>query len=128
MNIIKVFFVIAAILSGVMAVFQFLLSLGLPFGKLAWGGESARLSNKLRISSLISSLIMIFAMVILLEKADLLSIIGNDTVITISMWIFVAIFGLSTLGNIASKSKLEKTIMTPIAAYLVIAFLLAIIR
>jgi len=120
-------FFIGALLAGALVVFQILLAIGLPFGKLAWGGENARLPKKLRISSFISSLILVYALVILLEKADLISIVGNSTVMTISVWVFLVVFVLSTLGNITSKSRPEKIVMTPIAIFLVVAFLFAII-
>jgi len=94
---------------------------------MAWGGENAKLSKKLRISSFISSLILVYASVVLLEKAGLVNIIDNNTAINISAWIYVFVFGLSTLGNITSKSKYEKIVMTPVAIYLVVAFLIAIV-
>ena len=127
MSIIQMFFLVGAILAGSLVAFQLLLAAGLPFGKMAWGGENAKLSKKLRISSFISSLILVYASVVLLEKAGLVNIIDNNTAINISAWIYVFVFGLSTLGNITSKSKYEKIVMTPVAIYLVVAFLIAIV-
>ena len=127
MSIIQIFFFIAAILAGFLVVFQILLAIGLPFGKLAWGGEYNKLPKKLRISSFISSLLLAYALIILLESADLINVIGNKTIVSISKWMFLIIFGLSTLGNITSKSRQEKMVMTPIALFLVFAFLIAII-
>ena len=127
MSIIQIFFFIAAILAGFLVVFQILLAIGLPFGKLAWGGEYNKLPKKLRISSFISSLLLAYALIILLESADLINVIGNKTIVSISKWMFLIIFGLSTLGNITSKSRKEKMVMTPIALFLVFAFLIAII-
>ncbi len=51
MSIIQILFFIGALLAGALVVFQILLAIGLPFGKLAWGGENARLPKKLRIST-----------------------------------------------------------------------------
>ena len=127
MSIIQMFFLVGAILAGSLVAFQLLLAAGLPFGKMAWGGENAKLSKKLRISSFISSLILVYASVVLLEKAGLVNIIDNNTAINISAWIYVFVFGLSTMGNITSKSKYEKIVMTPVAIYLVVAFLIAIV-
>lgn len=126
MSIVQVFFFVGAILTGALVIFQLLLVIGLPFGKMAWGGRNAKLSKKLRIFSFISSLILVYASLILLEKAGLVKIIVNNMVINISVWIYVFVFGLSTLGNITSKSRHEKMVMTPIAIYLLVIFFLSI--
>jgi len=128
MNFIQIILLIAAVLTGALALFQLLLAAGLPLGRFAWGGQNIRLPKQLRIFSSISSILLVYASIVVLERSEIINIIDNKAIIAISSGIFVFIFGLSTLGNLTSKSKSEKKVMTPIAIYLVVAFLLAIIR
>jgi hypothetical protein len=110
-----------------MALFQFLLALGAPIGKMAWGGNYKILPKKLRIASFISAGIFLFAIIIILESAELFIIFNQPTIVNIFNWILVCIFGLSTLGNIMSKSRLEKIVMTPVALVLTtLCFIIAI--
>ncbi len=95
--------------------FQILLALGFPFGQAAWGGKYKKLPPGLRIASLFSAGIMAFASIIVLEKAALVSVINNSTVVTMGVWILVAFIALNTIGDLASRSKLEKLIMTPVS-------------
>jgi hypothetical protein len=105
--------------------FQILLALGFPYGRAAWGGKYIKLPSRLRIASLFSAGVSVVASLFVLEKADILSVFNSSTVVTIGVWILVSFLGLNTLGNFASKSKLEKRIMTPIS--LTIALLCLIV-
>lgn len=125
MSLMQLIIISASIILCGLVVFQILLVFGLPFGKMAWGGEYNKLPVKLRVASLISSVLLAYGVLALLEKGGFLKIINSNFIISISLWAFVLIFGLSTLGNLTSKSKSEKIVMTPIAVYLVIAFLIA---
>ena len=110
-----------------MALFQFLLAFGAPIGKMAWGGNYEILPPKLRIGSFISAGIFILAIIIILENAKLYFIFNQPTIVNIFSWIFVAIFGLSTIGNMVSKNRLEKMVMTPVALVLtILCFIVAV--
>ena len=98
-----------------MALFQLMLALGAPFGNLAWGGKYKILPLSLRFGSFISVILFIIAGISVAEKADIIIILNQDELVTALVWFFVILFGLSTIGNITSKSKWEKRIMTPIA-------------
>ncbi len=95
--------------------FQILLALGFPFGKAAWGGKYRILPLGFRIASLFSALIYVFVSIIVLEKAEVSSVINSPTVVTYGVWIFTAFLGLNTISNFISRSKLEKCIMTPVS-------------
>ena len=95
--------------------FQILLALGFPFGKASWGGKYKILPPGFRIASLFSAVIFVFASIIILEKAEVFSVINNPTVVKYGVWIFTAFLGLNTINNFISRSKLEKRIMTPIS-------------
>ncbi|NBC64677.1 MAG: hypothetical protein GVY07_03290 [Bacteroidetes bacterium] len=96
------------------AVFQFLLALGFPYGKLAWGGFYEVLPTSLRIGSAVAILIYGYGIIILLESAQITQVINKPELVEYSVWVFCALFGLSTIGNLQSNSELEKRVMTPI--------------
>lgn len=104
-------------------VFQLLLIVGFPIGRFAWGGSHDVLPTKLRISSVVSILLYsIFALVIL-EKAQLIRLINNESFIHTSMWVFTVYFFIGVLMNGASRSKPERMVMTPVALVLAILYL-----
>lgn len=106
---------VAAIGFIVLMCFQMLLALGFPFGKAAWGGKYRILPLGFRIASLCSAVIMVFALIIVLEKAEVFSVFDSRTVVTYGVWVFTVFLGLNTINNFISHSKLEKRIMTPIS-------------
>lgn len=97
-----------------MGIFQFLLALGYPYGKLAWGGFYEKLPVSLRIGSGVAILIYVYGIIVLLESAQIIQFLNNPELVEYSVWIFTALFALSTIGNLQSKSELEKKVMTPI--------------
>jgi hypothetical protein len=107
--------------------FQFLLALGFPYGQAAWGGKYIKLPSNLRIASLFSAGVFVVASLFILERADILTVFNSSTVVTIGVWILVAFLGLNTLGNFASKSRVEKRIMTPISLTLALLCLIVAI-
>jgi hypothetical protein len=107
--------------------FQLLLALGFPYGQAAWGGKYIKLPSNLRIASLFSAGVFVVASLFVLERADILTVFNSSTVVTIGVWILVAFLGLNTLGNFASKSRVEKRIMTPISLTLALLCLIVAI-
>ena len=107
--------VVAAIgFFGIMC-FQVLLALGFPFGQAAWGGKYKKLPLGFRIASLFSAGIMAFAVILVLEKAAIFSVLNTPKVVTFGVWILAAFLGLNTISNFVSRSKWEKRIMTPVS-------------
>lgn len=96
-----------------MGLFQLLLAFGYPYGKLAWGGFYKKLPVSLRIGSGIAILIYGYGIIVLLESSQIVQLINNPELVGYSVWIFVALFALSTIGNLQSNSESEKRIMTP---------------
>jgi hypothetical protein len=101
-----------------LAVFQLLLALGLPAGKLAWGGKYRRLPARLRTASLVSGLMLIPGTMAILERSGILVTLGRQTLSTVVVWMMAGIFSLSILGNVTSKSGIERAVMTPVAVML----------
>ena len=104
--------------------FQILLASGLPYGKAAWGGRHTRLTVGLRIASGFSAVVFILASLFVLERAGMLAVFNNATLVKTVVWVMVAFFGLNTLGNLASRSRTEKLIMTPVSLVLALLCLL----
>lgn len=121
---IKLLAIIVALICFGVSIFQMLLVLGLPLGDYAWGGKYRVLPMKLRISSVISFVVLSFIGFIYLQNVNVvntsLGVLNNKVFI----WIFSVLFALNSVGNLCSKSKKEKLIMTPIT---IIATVLSII-
>lgn len=50
---------------------------------------------------------------------------GADAVwVRVASWIFAAFLALNTLSNLASKSRIERAVMTPATLILVICFVI----
>jgi len=110
-----------------MLCFQIVLACGAPLGKVAWGGRFRVLPNNLKIASLISVVIYIFGLVSVMEKMSIYFLMHNPNIASVFIWVLVGIFGLSTVGNIYSTSRIEKQVMLPIAIILFIScFIVAI--
>lgn len=97
-----------------MGIFQLLLALGFPYGKLAWGGFYEKLPTSLRVGSAIAILVYGYGIVVLLESAQIIQLLNKPELIEYSVWTFAALFGLSTVGNLQSQSKSERKVMTPV--------------
>lgn len=115
---------IAVVGFAVFFIFQLSLALGIPLGKLAWGGKYKKLPNKLRVASLFSAGIFAFGILCVLERAGLVTFINRLAVIKLALWFLTVLFGLSVFANIMSTSKWEKRIMTPLAAILCLSCLI----
>jgi hypothetical protein len=107
--------IIVAIIFTGLALFQLLLVLGLPYGKLAFGGKYDKLPANLRINSLIAIGIFIFGIIIVLERSEIITIFTNIVVSGIAIWVYAGYLAFNTFLNLLSKSKSEKLIMTPIS-------------
>lgn len=115
---------IITILLAFLTIFQLALVFGAPLGAFAWGGQQKVLSSRLRIGSGIAIILYAIFVVFALSKAEIVLLISNPTVLNGGLWV---ITGYSILGialNAISKSKLERRVMTPVAATLAVCFLL----
>ena len=119
--------IIAVVLFTGMNIFQLLLALGLPFGRLAYGGKYEKLPSKMKITSLIGIVIFIFASLSVLERAKIITIFNNLMFVTVFIWIIAVYLAFNTLMNAISKSKWEKLIMTPISLTLTICCFIVVV-
>ncbi|MGM7681204.1 hypothetical protein ACSVDA_03520 [Cytobacillus sp. Hm23] len=114
--------IIVTIMFVSIAAFQVLLVLGLPLGEYAMGGFYKVLPKKLRIVSAINAIILLFMGIVFLQHSDLLNIF-NFLPTHILVWIVTVYLGLNTIGNLISRSKKERYVMTPLSS---IAFILCL--
>ena len=119
--------IIAVVLFAGMSFFQLLLVLGLPFGRLAYGGKYEKLPSKMKIISLIGIVIFIFTSLSVLERAEIIIIFNNLMFVTVVVWIIAVYLTFITIMNAISKSKWEKLIMTPISLTLAICCFIVVI-
>jgi hypothetical protein len=111
---------LAAIGFVLVAGFQAALALGAPWGRAAWGGAHKRLPNALRVASAFAAAFWVVAALLVLARA------GFDwspipfSVATWGTWLLFGMLLLGTVMNLASRSRLERLIQTPVAAVLAI--------
>lgn len=119
--------VIAVVIFAVISVIQLLLALGLPLGKLAYGGKYERLPTNMRIMSIVAIGIFVLASISVLERAGIITIFNNSLIVLVIVWIIAVYLAFNTLLNVMSKSKREKLIMTPLSlASAICCFIIAI--
>lgn len=111
--------VVACMLLGGLAVFQIALAAGAPVGHLAWGGKHRVLPRGLRIGSALSVLLYgLFAWVIAAAAAGVDRFGDYVPPENPAIWVLTAYFGVGILANLASRSRPERFVMTPVAAVL----------
>ncbi|GAA3887946.1 hypothetical protein GCM10022381_32340 [Leifsonia kafniensis] len=110
--------ILICIILGLLAIFQLLLIAGLPLGRFAWGGQHEVLPSRLRIGSAVSIVLYAMFAFIVLEAAQLTSVITSATFVTVAMWVLTGYFALGVLMNGISRSKPERNLMTPVSLVL----------
>jgi hypothetical protein len=108
--------VAACVVLGSLVVFQALLVCGVPLGRFAWGGQHEVLPTRLRVGSLVSSVIYVLIGWILLARAGQDS--GGHAILGVATWVIAGFFLLGVAGNLASRSRSERVVMTPVALVL----------
>ena len=129
MTTVELLAILASIVLGGVVVFQLGLAAGAPLGAAAWGGKHPGvLPGRLRAGSLVAAVVLAGAAWVVLARAALVGPGPTSTAIRVTTWVFGAVFVLNTLGNLASKSRLERAIMTPATLVLATCFLLVALR
>ena len=114
--------VLAAILFLGMAAFQASLALGAPLGAHVLGGRyPGTLPNRLRAFSAMAGAVLVgFALVILARSGAVGWPTGAMGLLAPASWAIAAFLALNTLGNLASKSRLERTLFAATTAALAV--------
>jgi hypothetical protein len=119
--------VLAAIVLFVMSLFHLALAAGVPWGVATWGGKHRILPPKLRAGSVAAAAILVFAGVIILARAGVVAPGAHSMFVRAASWALAAYFALNTLGNLSSSSRLERVVMTPVAAVLAVCFAIVVL-
>ena len=99
-----------------LSVFQLLLVLGKPYGKMAYRGtQDDVLPGKYRLMSALAIVIFLIASIFVLVKIDIIKEFPFPEIADLGVWFFALFLALNTLTNATSKSKSERQIMTPLS-------------
>ncbi len=103
-----------------------MLAAGLPLGRFAWGGwHPDVLPPHLRRASLAAILFLLAAGWVILTRVGLIALEAPAGLVRSATWVFGLYFCLNTVMNLASRSRSERMVMTPVAAALAACFLTA---
>jgi hypothetical protein len=106
------------------ASFQAALALGAPWGRAAWGGAHRRLPTGLRIGSAVAVVVWLVATLVVLARAGYEWSPIPSRMARWGTWVLFGLLVVGTLMNLASRSRPERLIQTPVAAVLAILCLL----
>ena len=116
------FSILGPVIFGVIATMTVLVACGLPFGEFTMGGQHKILPKNLRVAAVISVAIQIFAMIIILQAGDFISLWFSFKVTKYICFFFAAYLSLNTIVNMISKSRKERFVMTPLSLIVGICF------
>jgi hypothetical protein len=114
--------VAASVLFVSMAAFQVALALGAPLGAHVLGGRYPdTLPDRIRVLSAVAAAILVASAIIVLTRAGVIGWpAGAAGLLPPAAWIIAGYMALNTLGNVTSKSRLERTVFTAVTAVLAI--------
>jgi hypothetical protein len=104
-----------------LGVFQLLLAVGAPLGRLAWGGKHRTLPTGLRIASAASIALYAGFCAVIADAAGVVDVFGGPWVQT-AVAVLTGYFALGVVVNAISRSRPERIVMTPVAAVLALLF------
>lgn len=102
--------IVAAVLLGMLGLFQLALAGGAPWGRAAYGGRwPGVLPKGIRINSLVFGVAVYPAAILyVLDAGGVLTSSWLPGSRTLVMWILVGFLALGTLANLASRSPIER--------------------
>lgn len=114
----------AAVLFGVVALFQLALALGVPWGAYAYGGRAVRDDGTLpptyRGASAATAVVLVLFAVVMLTRAGVVGTSGDSTAVTMLSWVIVGFMVINTPMNLLGKHWIEKFVFGGITLALVV--------
>lgn len=109
---------------GALALLQIAVACAAPLGRLVWGGAHRVLPTRLRWASAASVLLYAGFAWVLVDRAG-----TSPSAVSITVgWVLLAYFCLGILLNLASRSVIERAVMTPVCVVLAAATLAIVVR
>jgi hypothetical protein len=116
--------VAAAVLFGVMALFQVALALGVPWGAFAFGGRAVRddgtLPTAYRGASAVAAVVLVVFAVVILTRAGVVGTSGDSALVTVLSWVIVGFMAINTPMNLMGQHWVEKYVFGGITLVLVV--------
>ena len=108
--------IIGAVLLLLVVVMSIALILGVPLGEFTLGGRFKVFPAKLRFVLVTQWLLQVFFAIVLLQLGHVCPLWFSHKVTKIIGIFFAVYLSLNCLGNLFSKSKKERFVMTPLSA------------
>ena len=112
--------VVVCVVLAALAVLQIAAAAGRPVGRFVWGGQHEVLPTHLRIGSAVSVLLYLAMALIVLDRAGLIDVVGDD-VARVGTWVLTGYFALGVVLNGLSRSRSERAVMTPTCLLLAVS-------
>ena len=120
---------LVAALMGGLVLFQVLLAAGAPWGRAAYGGQSAELPAYLRVASAVAAVVWSFVALLVLRRVG---VIGWSPMPTrwlrAASWVVVVVMALATVLNAITPSAIERAIWFPVSALMLVGMLVVVLR
>ncbi len=97
------------------AILYALLALGFPYGEFAMGGKYIVMPVRMRIACGFSVFIQLFAIIILLQTANIIPYLFSSNMTKGICYFFACYLTLNVMMNVFSVSRKEKWVMTPLS-------------
>ena len=114
--------IIGSIVFFLASIVYILIAFGLPYGEFAMGGKYKIKSRNMRYVCGFSVLIQWFAILILLQTAELIPLLFSARITTGISFFFAVYLSINSVMNAFSTSKKEKYIVTPLSVIIAICF------
>jgi len=105
-----------------LTIMQILLLTGVPVGHYAWGGKERVLPKRMRVAAVIAIVLYAVFAALLASRAGVLPA-GDTPPVVIATWILFADSAFSIIANLASKSRSERAVQTPVSVALTLGIL-----
>lgn len=113
---------IGACAFSIVIILSFLIILGLPLGELTMGGRYKVFPKKLRIVLVSQLLLQVFFVIVILQMGGYLPLWFSHKTTRIILIVMAVYLSLNVLMNLASKSRKERLIMTPLSLIAAVCF------
>ena len=114
--------IVSLTILGGLLVMQILLIAGVPIGHYAWGGKERVMPPRMRVAAVIAIVLYAAFAALLISRAVVLPG-GVSLAVIIGTWILFAYSAFSIIANVASRSRQERAVQTPVSVALTLGIL-----